>query len=397
MSDKNISGVDDHTGREVIPSRDIWKESDWKPPVHDDWEPPGGGLFQGDTKPKVSRETGEIFEEQPSALIPVVSGEIILEGTPDEQALAILGYLSEIDRALTETEDIGGLIKLKGVTDAVAFLAGKSHQELAIQNRATIARAETLRKIGEKSIQMGKSQGARTDINLVATETKLQVLTGAGLTKHEIYACENIARLPRTKMDKYIAEANEARREITTGGLIVYSKELQTGKAINSSEDINWYTPPKFIAAARLVMGAIDIDPATSLKANEVVQAQQIYTVDDDGLEHDWIGRVWLNPPYGVECREFIDRLLDQYAAGITLQAIVLLNAHITETKWFAPLWDYTICFTHGRINHYREDGTEGAGSNHGSLFVYLGGNPGRFTEVFKEFGPVVRRVDRDY
>ena len=51
---------------------------------------------------------------------------------------------------------------------------------------------------------------------------------------------------------------------------------------LKSSESVEWYTPKKYIEAARIVMGNIDLDPASSKMANEIVKAPAYFTRDDD-------------------------------------------------------------------------------------------------------------------
>lgn len=159
---------------------------------------------------------------------------------------------------------------------------------------------------------------------------------------------------------------------------------------IHLSQSNEWYTPEKYIASAVAVMGGIDVDPASNDRANETVKADTYYTAETDGLAADWTGRVWMNPPWGGLQEKFVSRLVEQVAAGIVTEAVVLVNAHSTDTKWFQPLWDHTLCFTDHRINYY---GTSGSGSTHGSVFVYIGPNWEAFAEEFRQYGAVVRRV----
>ena len=64
----------------------------------------------------------------------------------------------------------------------------------------------------------------------------------------------------------------------------------------HNSGNNEWYTPSVFIEAARAAMGSIDIDPASSDKANEIVLAESYFTKSDDGRLQKWHIHKWLNP-----------------------------------------------------------------------------------------------------
>jgi hypothetical protein len=161
--------------------------------------------------------------------------------------------------------------------------------------------------------------------------------------------------------------------------------------AIVSAKSNEWYTPEKYIEAAREVLGSFDLDPASCLVANTVVKAQKFYTLKDDGLTKEWFGRVWLNPPYGDAGPKFVAKLLQAYKDGHVTEAIVLVNSHCTDAKWFRPLFDYVVCFTDHRPKFWTKDG-EGGSPTHGSAIVYLGKNDGLFLAVFNQFGAVVSK-----
>jgi len=167
---------------------------------------------------------------------------------------------------------------------------------------------------------------------------------------------------------------------------------MQTHTLIHSSASNEWYTPPKYLDAVRLVMGGIDLDPASCAEANEVVQATHFYTIKQDGLSQEWWGRVFLNPPYGRSKGEsnqkiWSARLIQQYETGNVTEAILLVNA-VPGCKWFRPLWNYPLCFVEGRIKFYDGKRTP-KNSTHDSVFVYMGSRPLTFTEVFSQFGVI--------
>jgi len=182
--------------------------------------------------------------------------------------------------------------------------------------------------------------------------------------------------------DKSIPKDNELLIVIKMGGLKL-------------SESIEWYTPAKYIEAARQAMGAIDLDPASTQMANNIVKAKRYITKDDDpdGLSQPWSGNIWLNPPYGKGSGLFTTKLLEEFSSGRVKSAILLLNAYGFDSFWFQPLWNYTICFTDHRIEFYSPQKESGGPAN-ANIFIYMGKNPELFRKIFKQFGHIIRLWD---
>ena len=159
----------------------------------------------------------------------------------------------------------------------------------------------------------------------------------------------------------------------------------------NSGEN-EWYTPAKYIDAARAVMGGIDLDPASSLIANQTVQAAMYYTAEDNGLSRPWSGRVWLNPPYAQPLIGlFCGALRDALESGTVAEAISLTN-NATETAWFADLLANAaaVCFVRGRIKFVDMSGRESGAPLQGQVVVYSGPNVSAFGALFSVFGTVL-------
>jgi len=154
----------------------------------------------------------------------------------------------------------------------------------------------------------------------------------------------------------------------------------------NNSGNNEWYTPAEYIEAARRVLGTIDLDPASSDVANEVVKATHIYTDKDNGLSQDWSGNIWMNPPYASDLiGKFCDKL--DASIGQVTQAIVLVN-NATETAWFSTLIELAsaVVFPRGRVKFWKPDGTAGAPLQ-GQAVIYIGEFPGSFMDEFSVFG----------
>lgn len=124
----------------------------------------------------------------------------------------------------------------------------------------------------------------------------------------------------------------------------------------NSKDE--WLTPPRIIKA----LGKFDLDPCAPI-VRPWDTAKNHFTINDNGLEKAWNGRVWCNPPYGKEAIKWLAR-----CAGHK-NCIALIFAR-TETKMFFDyVWNEAraVFFIKGRLSFYhvsgKPSGTAGAPS----------------------------------
>jgi phage N-6-adenine-methyltransferase len=161
--------------------------------------------------------------------------------------------------------------------------------------------------------------------------------------------------------------------------------------AMMSSESGEWYTPRAFMRAVAEVWPVIDLDPASSKEANQVIGAQRIFTMEDDALAQDWTSEtLYLNPPYGDVIADFIAKLLYEVRAGHVQEAIVLVPAR-TDTAWFRSMRHYPRCFISGRLKFRQPGMTNENSAPFPSAVFYIGEDLNRFTASFSALGDVYR------
>lgn len=189
----------------------------------------------------------------------------------------------------------------------------------------------------------------------------------------------------RDRLDEYYVVTGEANEVPTqTDFLRFVSGGAHVG---NNSGENEWYTPLEFVEAAREVMGGIDLDPASTEAANEIVGAKQIYTERENGLEKEWPGRIWLNPPYSHPLvGQFCEKLTESVESKLATQACVLVN-NATETKWFQRLAGASaaICFPAGRVKFWHPD--RESAPLQGQAVLYIGRRVASFQNEFTQFG----------
>lgn len=178
-----------------------------------------------------------------------------------------------------------------------------------------------------------------------------------------VSSAEKIAQLPKEEQRDFIGN----------------QRTLGTGEN-------EWYTPEEYIEMAREVLGGIDLDPASCEQANKIVKAKTYYTKEDNGLEKEWEGRVFMNPPYSKDLMpKFVEKIISE-----KIHSGIVLTHNNTDTKWFHSLSckASAICFTKGRISFYRDN--IGASPTNGQAFFYIGKDVDSFSRVFREIGIVM-------
>lgn len=208
---------------------------------------------------------------------------------------------------------------------------------------------------------------------------------------------------------------------------------MQSHQLINqSSGDVEIYTPDEILRPVRALLGAIDLDPASSQAANDRVLAAEIFTAppfeivgengglpvrqyrDRGGLQRPWCGRVWMNPPFSLpdsacvpgcgkkRCEkrgwhtatdlpgtsDWIQKLAAEYDAGRTVEACCITFAATSE-QWFQPCLKRPQCFPSRRTNYLLPDGSVYKGVTKGSAVTYFGKRTADFANHFRALGVV--------
>lgn len=208
---------------------------------------------------------------------------------------------------------------------------------------------------------------------------------------HSFTDYEKKKRHEERKVAEWFDSTPDAEKTVEEHGwkkLVAIARGLSPHVLHNSADD-EWCTPPEYTTAAREVMGGIDLDPASSAIANEVVKATVYFDAQDDGLSRPWAGRVWMNPPYSKgQVWPFCEKLSEHFAADDISQACVLVN-NATETAAFQRMAELAsaICFPARRIKFWHPDKDDTDTPLQGQAVLYFGPNTDGFVARFVDFG----------
>lgn len=303
---------------------------------------------------------------------------------------------NEACRALVAAKAVDEVLDIRDKAEALsvyARLAKNTQMELdAVEIRI---RAE--RRIGEMmaeqkaTVGMAKPPGKKIGSQKDPISTA-PTLADVGIDKHLADRARKLAAMKAPQFEKQVTQWREYSEK--KEGCIEKNILKPKAHVANNSGENEWYTPTAYIEAARVAMGSIDVDPASSDVANKTVKAKKFYTEETDGLTKKWTGNVWMNPPYAQPLiKHFCDTFCDKVESGEIKHGIVLVN-NITETITGQKLMNASnaVCFPAGRIQFLDKEGSPKGAPLQGQMILYFGDNTNDFEIQFKQFGICYKR-----
>lgn len=137
--------------------------------------------------------------------------------------------------------------------------------------------------------------------------------------------------------------------------------------ATQTSKTQNWETP-KWLFDLLDEEFNFDLDVCAT---DDNTLCEYYFTEEENGLEQEWWGVAWCNPPYGSQAKFWVEKAYKEAEKGNC--TVVLLIASRTDTRYF---WDYV---RHGEVRFLKRR-------------LKFGGNDGKYSAPFPSVVVVFRK-----
>lgn len=308
-----------------------------------------------------------------------------------EQRVTWLNSLFSASAALREAEDDAARMKIRDFGKGIEA-AAQEWDVRPVQVQASLLVQDAERAIAKANPPQkhgGDRKGKEHKINVILNNVDFPV-------KRSNLWQMRLAhdKLKDSEYEDIKAKAITSERPLTRKFLIDSHKN--NGFMARATGEYEWYTPADYIECVHAVLGEIDLDPASSEQANEIVKAHVFYDKSDDGLKQAWKGKAFMNPPFQAKLiAPFIEKLLYHFGEEEVTEAVLLVNS-CTETAWFQDCLEKAsaFCFPSERVKFYtpltvkrpRQE------SHRPQTFFYFGDNIDQFVKVFQAKGFTIRR-----
>lgn len=221
-----------------------------------------------------------------------------------------------------------------------------------------------MKESGERADERGSNGG------VVSNDTR--TLEDLGITRDQSSKWQQLAEIPEPEFE---AALKDPEVKPSTAGIL----RAGTPRTILTSNSDEWNTPKEFVDVVASFLRGIDLDPCSN-EGEPNVPAKNVFRKADDGLKHEWNGRVYMNPPYGEAVGSWVEKLIAEHESGRAKEAIALVAARV-GTKWFQQVEPYYMGFVRGRLTF----GNASNPATFDSAVIYFGRRVKNFRIAFAD------------
>lgn len=246
-----------------------------------------------------------------------------------------LAKLSKARTALAAAKSLSDVTAIRDVAKAAEAYAKAAHLGVEMQNDATEVRLLAERKAGEMLARMEKDKGGRPS-KTGSTMEPVSTLASLGIDKKESHRWQKLAAIPATEFEAGVAIIKEKGERLSAAG-------IQQAAFYQSSESVEWPTPQWLFDLLNAEF-KFRLDVCAT---KENAKCGRYFTPQDNGLLQEWVGACWMNPPYGSEIADWMEKARASADAGATVVCLVPAR---TDTDWWQQAIRGEIRFLHGRV-----------------------------------------------
>jgi len=222
-------------------------------------------------------------------------------------------------------------------------------------------------------------------------------------TRKELAKIADVSHDTISKVEFIETNADEETKEAVRSGKVSINaaatylrvqEKIKPTAPLFTSDSNEWYTPPEIVSSVLEVFGEVDLDPCSNSHVNPNIPAKRHFTKDDDGLSKSWGGKVYMNPPYGRDVRQWVEKIYSEFKDGNVSEAIVLVAGRI-DTQWFNILAKagFIWCAIEGRLCFSNCENN----APFPSVVFFMSSDQGREQEfywAFKKYGLIYRPIE---
>lgn len=150
---------------------------------------------------------------------------------PPSDPERILDYITELNQAIGQAQDIAETIALKDRADAVKWLTRKLGVDRDVRNQASESVIRAERRLGELLLEMQKNKGTQLDGARRLHDATTATYEQLGIEKTAASRWQTIAKLDVDKFEAFIQDTHDSEWELTSGGMLMYARNSLKGNA----------------------------------------------------------------------------------------------------------------------------------------------------------------------